>query len=422
MSVKKHRVVITGIGLVTPLGTTTKTTWQALISGISGISIQDRFSMPGYQSYPAGLVRNEQELLDRLLDAKDQKRTDRFTHLALIASDEAFKDAELNANFSLDKTRFGVYLGVGIGGLGSIFDVMLNLHEGGPKRVSPFSIPKVINNLAPARVAQHFDLQGPAFAITNACASGGDSVGLGFRQIRDGYADAMIVGGAEACVIPAAIAGFGNMRALSLWQGDPAFASRPFEANRSGFVMSEGAGVLILEREDIANSRGAKIYAEVVGYGASADAYHMVAPHPEGRGATIAIQSALKDAQILPEQIGYINAHGTATPIGDKIETSVIKKIFYNNLNLDRKNNLLVSSTKSMTGHMLGASGGAEIAFTALALKNQIFPPTINLDNPDPDCDLDYIPHEARLADVEYAMSNAFGFGGGNSVVVLKRA
>jgi 3-oxoacyl-[acyl-carrier-protein] synthase II len=231
----------------------------------------------------------------------------------------------------------------------------------------------------------------------------------------------MIVGGTESCVTPAAIAGFGNMRALSSWSGDPAQASRPFDAQRSGFVMAEGAGVMVIEREENARARGAQIYAEVVGYGASADAYHMTAPHPEGRGAILAIKQALVDAGITPEQVGYINAHGTATPLGDAIESAVIKNIFGAHANPSNQGHLLVSSTKSMTGHMLGAAGGAEIAFTALALKHQLFPPTINLDTSDPACDLDYIPYYARSANVSYALSNAFGFGGGNSVVVLKR-
>lgn len=421
MSGTKHRVVITGIGLVTPLGNTTTTTWQALLDGTSGIAVQDRYAMPGYPSYPAGLVRNEQPLLDELINAKDQKRSDRFTHLALLASKQALDDAGLLDHMPIDRSRFGVYLGVGIGGLGSIFDVMLGLHEGGPKRVSPFAIPKVINNLAPAWIGMQFNLQGPILALTNACASGGDAVGLGFRLIRDGYVDAMLVGGTESCVIPSAIAGFGNMRALSSWQGNPAQASRPFDAQRSGFVMAEGAGIMVLEREDSARARGAQMYAQIVGYGASADAHHMTAPHPEGRGAIAAITSALDDASITSQDVGYINAHGTATVIGDQIETNVIKHVFGAHADLAQDNHVLISSTKSMTGHMLGAAGGAEIAFTALALREQKFPPTINLATPDPVCDLDYIPNLARKAHVQYALSNAFGFGGGNSVVVLKR-
>lgn len=416
----KHRVVITGIGLVTPLGNTTEQTWNAAIAGQSGITVQDRYSMSGYPAYPAGLVRNEQPLLDTILDAKEQKRADRFTHLALIAGKQALDDAGLDALQPTNRDRFGAYLGVGIGGLGSIADVVLGYQEAGPKRVSPFAIPKVINNLAPGWLSMLFNLQGPVLAMTNACASGGDAVGLGFRAIRDGYADFMIVGGTESCVVPSAIAGFGNMRALSSWQGHPAQASRPFDAHRSGFVMAEGAGVLVLEREDGARARGAKIYAEVVGYGASADAHHMTAPHPDGRGACQAIINALNDARITPEQVGYINAHGTATMMGDQIETAVIKKVFGQHALVTTDNHLLVSSTKSMTGHMLGAAGGVEVALTALALQHQNFPPTINLTTPDPLCDLDYIPNQARAVQVGYALSNAFGFGGGNSVVALK--
>ncbi|MBS1987553.1 beta-ketoacyl-ACP synthase II [Candidatus Dependentiae bacterium] len=422
MTSKKHHVVITGIGLVTPLGNTTQESWQALLAGTSGIKAQDRYAMQGYHPYPAGFVRNEQETLDKLLDAKDQKKTDRFTHLALIAGHEALHDAGLSATHPADRTRFGTYLGVGIGGLGSISDVVLTLEKEGPKRISPFAIPKVINNLAPAWLSMHHELQGPVLALTNACASSGDSLGLAFRAVRDGYADYMMAGGTESCVVPASLAGFGNMRALSSWSGDPACASRPFDAQRTGFVMAEGAAVLILEREDYARARGAKIYAEVVGYGASADAYHITSPHPEGRGACSAITLALDDAQITPEQVGYINAHGTATVMGDRIETHVIKTIFGDHALPVTPDHLLVSSTKSMTGHMLGAAGAAEIAFTALALHNQKFPPTINLETADPLCDLDYIPGVARSAPVEYALSNAFGFGGGNSVVVLKKA
>ena len=422
MSLKKHQVVITGIGLVTPLGNTTELSWQALLAAQSGIKAQDRYIMSGYHPYPAGFVRNEQEQLNALLDVKDQKKTDRFTHLALIAGHEALHDAGLSTTNPINRTRFGSYLGVGIGGLGSIADIVMLLEKEGPRRVSPFSIPKVINNLAPGWLSMQLDLQGPVLAMTNACASSGDSLGLAFRAIRDGYADYMLAGGTESCVVPSALAGFGNMRALSSWSGDPAASSRPFDAHRTGFVMAEGAAVLILEREDYARARGAKIYAEIVGYGASADAYHITSPHPQGRGACSAISQALDDAQITPQQVGYINAHGTATVMGDQIETQVIKTMFGGHALPSTPDHLLVSSTKSMTGHMLGAAGAAEIAFSALALKAQTFPPTINLETADPLCDLDYIPGCARAAQVEYAISNAFGFGGGNSVVVLKRA
>lgn len=422
MTSNKHQVVITGIGLITPQGNTTQECWQALLAGTSGIKAQDRYAMPGYHPYPAGFVRNEQEALDKILDGKDQKKTDRFTHLALIAGHEALHDAGLSATQPANRTRFGTYLGVGIGGLGAISDVVLTLEKDGPKRISPFSIPKVINNLAPAWLSMQLDLQGPVLALTNACASSGDSLGLAFRAIRDGYADYMIAGGTESCVVPASLAGFGNMRALASWSGDPAAASRPFDAQRTGFVMAEGAAVLILEREDFARARGAKIYAQIVGYGASADAYHITSPHPEGRGACSAITQALDDAHITPEKVGYINAHGTATVMGDRIETQVIKTVFGDHALPTTPGHLLVSSTKSMTGHMLGAAGAAEIAFTALALQSQKFPPTINLQTPDPLCDLDYIPGVARSAPVEYALSNAFGFGGGNSVVVLKKS
>lgn len=421
MSLHNHHVVVTGIGLVTPLGITTEQTWRAAQAAQSGITQQDRYAMPGYPSYPAGLVRNEQSLLDDILDGKDQKKTDRFTHLALIAGKQALHDAGLDTTFPYDRSRIGTYLGVGIGGLGAISDVILGLHADGPKRVSPFAIPKAINNLAPSWLSMLFNLQGPVLALTNACASSGDAVGLGFRLIKDGYADYMVVGGTESCVVPSAIAGFGNMRALSSWQGPYSEASRPFDAQRSGFVMAEGAGVMVLERADCARARGARVYAHVVGYGASADAHHMTAPHPEGRGAMIAMTAALHDAQITPSHVGYINAHGTATVMGDRIETEVIKKVFGDHADPAANRHVMISSTKSMTGHMLGAAGGVEVALTALALHHQSFPPTINRTTPDPLCDLDYIPLHARSADVEYALSNAFGFGGGNAVVALKR-
>lgn len=422
----RSKVVITGIGLITPLGNNAQTTWQGLIEGRSGIkSLKDvsrhDFNKSDYQISVAGLVENEQALLDAVLPAKMHSRVDRFIQLTVIAGHEAMLDAGLNKENPADRTRFGAYMGVGIGGLASIREgVHTESQEGGLRRISPFLIPKAVNNYAPAWLSMLWDLQGPQVALGNACASSTDSVGLAFRLIRDGYADYMLAGGAESCLIPLAVAGFGNMRALST-SADPDKASRPFDRDRTGFVMSEGAAVLVLERADKALERGVRIYAEIVGYGATSDAYHMTAMHPEVRGAVAAINNALADGNVDPELVGYINAHGTGTPMNDVSETMAIKKVFGARCDLTNPSHLLVSSTKSMTGHMLGGAGAAEAAFTALALHHQIFPPTRNCDNPDPACDLDYLAHTARKANIAYALSNSFGFGGGNGVLAFKR-
>lgn len=418
---RSHRVVITGIGLVTPLGVDTPTTWQGLIEGRSGIKkLPEHFNMGDYPVSVAGLVTGEKPLLDQTLPAKFHSKTDRFIQLAVIAGHHAMTDANLTKTFPENRERFGVYMGVGVGGLGGISDAVLGAEKSGLKSVSPFTITKIVNSLAPAWLSMQWNLQGSELAIGNACASSTDAVGLAFRMIRDGYADYMLAGGTESCIIPLSLAGFGNMRTLSTWPGDGAQASRPFDRQRSGFVMGEGAAVLVLERADLAEQRGAPIYAEVVGYGATADAYHITAMHPEGHGAKRAIQIALDDAKITPEQVGYVNAHGTSTVMNDATESYVLKEIF-THTDPSLPEHLLVSSTKSMTGHMLGATGAAEAAFSALALKHQLFPPTINCSDPDID-GLDYIPHTARAASVEYAISNSFGFGGGNAVVVLKKA
>jgi len=417
----RHQVVITGIGLVTPVGNDAITTWQALIAGKSGISKNDRFSVGDYPCTVAGLVRGEQESLDLLMSQKNQTKADRFIHLAMLAGSQAMRDAGLCETLPEQRDRFGAYIGVGVGGLSSIVDGGLQLQNQGMRRISPFLLPRVISNQAAGWLSMQWQLQGPITAIVNACSSGADALGLAFRAIRDGYADYMLAGGTESCITPVSIAGFGNMRALTQWSGDPAQASRPFERNRSGFVMAEGAGIIVLERKDLAEKRGAQIYAEIVGYGAASDAYHITAMHPDGRGAVTAIEQALQEAQINREKIGYINAHGTATQMNDALETMVIKKVFGNHVDVHNKNRCLVSSTKSMTGHMLGAAGGVEAALCALALKHQVVPPTINLDTPDPVCDLDYVPHQARDISMDYALSNSCAFGGGNSAIILKR-
>jgi len=419
---KRSDVVITGIGLVTPVGNNVNSAWQSLMLGKSGIGPQDRFDMADYPCKAVGFVRNEKAALDAVFSVKNQSRADRFIHLAVLAGHEAMTDAGYSCQIPELRHRFGVYLGVGVGGLPGIVDAVHSLQREGLRRVSPFIIPKIINNQAAGWLSMQWNLQGPIVAVGNACSSSGDSVGFAFRAIRDGYADQMLAGGCESCILPMTIAGFGNMRALTSWDGDPAAASRPFDAKRSGFVIAEGAAVMVLERKDLALARGAKIYAEIAGYGATSDAFHITAMHPDGRGAIQAINTALEDANITPSHVGYVNAHGTGTQMNDPLETMVLKNVFGDFVNPDKANHIAVSSTKSMTGHMLGAAGGAEVAFTALALKNQILPPTINLENPDPACDLDYVPNVARPASFEYAISNSFGFGGGNSVVVLKKA
>lgn len=417
----KHRVVISGVGLTTPLGISVDANWYKLTNAQSGIRSLHFADLQDYYYNIGGIVDHNQEKLDALLPKKEQDKTDRFIHLALLAADEALRDAEIRHASSVDYERFGVYLGVGIGGLETIRQASLVCYEQGVKRLSPFMIPKAINNMAPNWVAMINKLYGPNLAVTSACASGSDAVGLSYRLIRDGYTDYMLTGGSESCVSSLAIAAFGNMRTLSRWSGDPQYASRPFARDRSGFVLAEGAGIMMLERYDLAIARGAKIYAEVVGYGATSDAYHITAMHPEAYGAVSAMRYALADAHVSPEQIGYINAHGTGTPMNDVTETQAIKKVFGAHADPATDQHLLVSSTKSMTGHMIGAAGGAEIAFTALALQQQVVPPTINLQEVDPACDLDFVPGEARNVSMTHAASNAFGFGGGNSVVILKK-
>jgi len=418
----KHRVVITGIGLITPLANNAPDTWAGLLSGRSGIRcVKEQFNLGVYPYSTAGVVTDDPALLAAALPAKWHNKTDRFMQMAVMAGREAMLDARLGATTPTDRTRFGSYMGVGLGGLQTITEGVRSMDLDGLKRVSPFTIPKAINNLAPAWLSMIWNMQGPVLAMSNACASSADAVGLAFRAIRDGYIDYMLAGGTESCVWPVAIAGFGNMRALSSWQGDPSKASRPFDSQRCGFVIAEGAAVLVLERADIAQQRGAPIYAELVGYGATAEAYHITAMREDASGAVRAMQTALADAQIAADDIDYINAHGTSTIMNDQVETAAIKQVFGVRAKSDAADHVLVSSTKSMTGHMLGAAAAAEAAFSALALRDQLVPPTINLDTPDPVCDLDYVPHQSRKAPLRYALSNSFGFGGGNGVLVLKR-
>ena len=418
----KCEVAITGIGLVTPLGNDTQTTWRNLIAGKSGIGlISDRYNLENYPCKVAGFVKNEQELINQVLSLKDQRKAGRFIQLGLVAAKQAMEDSGFSENLPDQRDRFGTYLGIGVGGLGEVEHAVHEFMDGGAKKVSPYVIPSLISNEATGWIGIKWNLQGPSAVIANACSSSSDAVGMAFRLIKDGYTDYMLAGGVECCAIPITIVGFGNMKALSTWTGDPAQASRPFDALRTGFVMSEGAAVLLLERKDLAVKRGAKIYAEISGYGATADAHHITAIHPEGRGAINSIKLALSESEINPKDIGYINAHGTGTRMNDIVESRVLKTVFGSHVDPSNPKHAVISSTKSMTGHMLGATGAAEAAFCALALQNQVVPPTINLENPDPECDLDYVPGLARQVQMQYAMSNSFGFGGGNTALVLKK-
>lgn len=416
----KHRVVITGIGLVTPLGCTTQDSWQNLLAGTSGITRATNDELSSYRYNALGRVSGEGSFLESILDKKLQAKTDRFIHLSLIAGKQAL-DAS-NALKSYAPERIGVCMGVGIGGLETVSESGAMLQQRGVRGISPFLVPRTISNMAANWLSMKYNLQGPSFAITSACSSGADAIGHAFRMIRDGYVDAMLAGGAESCLVPTAVIAFGNMRALSAWQGDATGASRPFDKERTGFVIAEGAGVLQLERKDLAEQRGAYLYAELAGYGESSDAYHMTAMHPEARGAVSAMRKALDDAQADISEVAYVNTHGTGTPMNDMVETKALKTVFGAYADPQKDNHLLVGSTKSMTGHMIGAAGGVEVGIAALALKNKIVPPTINLETPDPACDLDYISSGAQAISKPYALSNSFGFGGGNAVVVLRKA
>ena len=413
MKKEPRRVAVTGVGLVSPLGVGTIVTWEGLLAGRSGIGPITRFDATGYPSRIAGEVRGFNPL--DYLDKKEVKKSDTFIHYALAASKFALEDSGLTIDGNGD--RVGVIIGSGIGGLPLIESMHKTLLEKGPDRVSPFFIPGLIVNMAAGQVSIHYGAKGPNTSPATACTTGLHAVGDAFRFIQSDEADAMIAGGAEAVVTPLSVAGFCAMRALSHRNDEPEKASRPWDAHRDGFVISEGCGIVILEEMEMAKRRGAPIYAEVVGYGMSADAYHISAPHPEGDGAVRVMRAALADAELAPERIGYINAHGTSTPLGDLSEVRAIKKVFG-----EHAYKLAVSSTKSSTGHLLGAAGGLETGILALAVRHQIIPPTLNLDEPGEGCDLDFVPHQARPADLEHAMSNSFGFGGTNASIVLKRA
>lgn len=408
-----RRVVVTGIGLVSPMGVGTEENWQALLAGKSGIRLISRFDVSDYTSQIAGEMEEFDPL--RFIEKKEVRKMDNFIRYAIAAAQLAVEDSG-HLLSSLEGDRRGVYIGSGIGGIGSIEDTHKTLLEKGPGRVSPFFLVSAIINEASGQVSIRYKAKGPNSATATACTTGTHAVGDSFRIIARGDADIMIAGGTEAPITPLGLAGFCAMRALSTRNDDPPRASRPFDAQRDGFVIGEGAGVLILEELGMALRRDARIYAEIVGYGMSGDAYHVTAPCLDGDGAYRAMKRALKDGRVDPEEIHYINAHGTSTPFNDKIETLAIKRLFG-----QHASRIGINSTKSMMGHLLGAAGGVEAGITALCLKNQIMPPTINYQFPDPECDLDYVPNKARPAEIHYALSNSFGFGGTNGVLLFKK-
>ena len=409
----ERRVVITGIGLVSPLGVGTQTNWDNLLQGKSGVSRISRFDVSDYTSKIAGQV-SDFDPLD-FLDKKEIRKMDLFIQFAFAAAEMAVKDSGIDSA-SLKGDRTGVYIGSGIGGIGFIEDTHRTLLEKGPGRVTPFFLVSSIINEASGQISIKYEAKGPNSATATACTTSTHAIGDSFRIIARGDADIMIAGGAEAPITPLGVAGFCAMRALSVRNDEPEKASRPFDAERDGFIIGEGAGVVMLEELGAALKRGANIYAEVIGYGMSADAYHVTAPSQDGEGAVLCMSKAIVDGGIDPQEIDYINAHGTSTPYNDKIETLAIKTVFG-----DHAYKIGVNSTKSMTGHLLGAAGGVEAGFSALCLKEQIMPPTTNYENPDPECDLDYVPNKARPAEVRYALTNSFGFGGTNGSLALKR-
>jgi 3-oxoacyl-[acyl-carrier-protein] synthase II len=407
------RVVVTGVGAVTPLGLTMEDTWKASLKGTSGIGKITRFDASAYDVQFAGEVKAFDP--DLYVPKKEQKKMDQFIHFAMAASQMAVEDSKIQWSEEL-KARTGVMIGAGMGGLPAIEEQYKKLLERGPSRLSPFFIPMVISNLASGQVSIQYGLKGPNYSITSACATGAHSIGEAVRYVRDGLCDVMLAGGTESTVCPMAIGGFAAMRALSTRNDAPERASRPFDKDRDGFVLAEGAAVLVIESLEHAEKRGAKILCEITGYGASSDAYHMTNPAPEGAGGAMAIGAALKDSGLKPESIDYINAHGTSTPVGDGLETAGIKSIFG-----AHAKKLWVSSTKSMTGHGLGAAGAIESAFCVMAIRDQIVPPTINLENPSEDCDLDYVPGQARDGKINHVLNNSFGFGGTNASLIFSK-
>jgi 3-oxoacyl-[acyl-carrier-protein] synthase II len=406
-------VVVTGVGLVSPLGIGNQANWEALCAGRSGITQITRFDATQFSARIAGEVKNFDPL--QFVDKKDVKKMDVFIQLAIAASQYALDDAKLKVapDFA---TRTGVFIASGIGGFSTIEREHKALLEGGPRRISPFFIPATIINLAAGQVSIRFGAKGPNSATCTACSASAHAIGDAFEIIRRNDADVMIAGGSESAITPMGVGGFAAMRALSTRNDDPARASRPFDKDRDGFIMGEGSGVIILEELEFAKRRGAPVYAELVGYGMTADAYHITAPSEDGDGGMRVMQMAIRGAGITPDKVDYINAHGTSTPYNDKLETLAIKRLFG-----EHAYKIAISSTKSMTGHLLGAAGGVEAAISALAIRHQVIPPTINYETPDPECDLDYVPNQKRSAKIDYALSNSFGFGGTNGALLFKR-
>lgn len=409
-----RRVVVTGLGAVTPIGNNVKDFWSNLVAGVSGIDVIKRFDPVaiGLPVIIAGEVKNLNP--EQFLDSKELKRMSDFVKFAVIAAKEAIQDSGLELD-KIDLTKAGVIVGTGIGGLRDIEEQQKVVMEKGVRRVSPFFIPSGISNMASGYISIEFGFKGPNSCVVTACATGTHSIGDAFKIIQRGDADIMIAGGTESAITPLGIAGFANMKALSTRNDEPQKASRPFDAERDGFVMGEGAGIVVLEELEHAKKRGAKIYAEVVGYGLTGDAYHITAPCADADGAKRVIMMALNDARINPDEVDYINAHGTSTPLNDKIETLAIKEVFK-----DHAYKLKVSSNKSMIGHLLGAAGAVEAVATVLTIKNGVIPPTINYEHPDPECDLDYVPNKAIEYPVKVAISNSFGFGGTNACLAFK--
>jgi 3-oxoacyl-[acyl-carrier-protein] synthase II len=411
---EQRRVVVTGLGLVTPLGIGLEKNWQALVAGQSGIRKIDRFpNIDAFASRIAGQVPDFRA--EDFIESKEIKKMDLFIQYSVAAASMAMEHSGLKVD-PQEAENVGVIIGVGLCGIDTIEATERAYLDGGPRKISPFFIPKVISNLAPGQIAIRHGAKGVNWTPTSACASGTHAIGEAFHLIRRGLQDAVIAGGAESAITPLGVGGFSAMKALSTRNDEPERASRPFDKERDGFVIAEGSGVLILEERDRALKRGAKIHAEVIGYGANGDAHHMTAPAPEGEGAARCMRLSLKDAGIAPSEVDYVNAHGTSTEYNDTNETQAIKKVFG-----EQAFKLAVSSTKSMTGHLLGAAGAVEGVFSVLALRHGIIPPTINYENPDPDCDLDYVPNQARRADIRVALSNSFGFGGTNACVIFRR-
>lgn len=409
----KRRVAVTGLGLVTPLGIGVSESWNALLEGRSGIGTITTFDSSDLPVHIAGEVKGFDP--SHYIEPKEVKKMDKFIHFAVAAATMAFEDSGLKITED-NAERAGVIIGSGIGGLPAIEHYHKIYLEKGHRRITPFFIPMLIINLAAGQVSIKFGAKGPNSAVSTACATGSHAIGDAFRIIQRGDADVMIAGGAESVITPMAVGGFAVMKALSTRNDEPERASRPFDGDRDGFVMGEGSGIVILESLESAKNRNAKIYAELVGYGMTSDAYHITSPAPGGEGAAVCMSNALKDAGVSPAVVNYINAHGTSTKYGDELETAAVKKVFGGHAY-----KLCMSSTKSMTGHLLGAAGGVEAVISVLSIYNNIVPPTINLENPDSDCDLDYVPHKSRNTDVEYAVSNSFGFGGTNACLLFRK-